>query len=65
MITQTDLANAKADAALAKRFKDSEKIVADHLRNLVEKLQTRHRSISTTDSAAAREVPAVQAKTER
>lgn len=36
-----------------------------HLRNLVEKLQTRHRSISTPDSAAAREVPAVQAETER
>lgn len=36
-----------------------------HLRNLVEKLQTRRRSIATTDSAAAREVPTVQAKTER
>ncbi|MCH7700887.1 MAG: FliO/MopB family protein [Planctomycetes bacterium] len=36
-----------------------------HLRNLVEKLQTRHRSVSPTDSAAAREVPTAQAKTER
>ena len=36
-----------------------------HLRTLVEKLQTRHPSVSPTDSAAAREVPTVQAKTER
>jgi len=36
-----------------------------HLRNLVEKLHTRRRSMATPDSPAAREVPAAQAKTER